>query len=258
MTEIADITERTKNLSEYDILIDSNCMLTINNCFRYWVQEDLASKSYPLGIKIQKESLTEAVHSDKTKELLHSIEPLEDFNQYSYKLSPHCKIKANFTVETDITIVNPTASITFAIMTNDGIKWCETAGDYKYSYQEIWGRVNGREIAVSDPVAINDDALSVTTAGVLFTLGKDSDSCEGLIRLYRTKTEDDNESTCYVDVPLCGTQYIYDNGISVCGYKWSSQLPSDEVVTIDSDVTTLGFKANVAYTISSDVLKILK
>ena len=47
-----------------------------------------------------------------------------------------------------------------------------------------------------------------------------------LIRLYRklVKYPDGafplEESYDYVDVPVCGSQSLYDNGISVCGYKW--------------------------------------
>lgn len=302
VTEEAGIAERTQNLSGYDIGVDRHSVLTINNCFRYWVREDLAGKSYPFGIKILRES------DDKVKELSASVDiaekvesvsnnsvdgtedygqnlssdpdPFDDFNIFNYKLSAHCKIKQNFKIEKDFVVAEPNATMSFALMPIGMVNWLEEIDDtdnrvtkYRYSFLTIWGRSDGQEIAAAFAEGTRCDIGELeipkdengNRLGVLLTLYTQTDRYDVVIRLYRTKTETDagadktlpSVSVSYVDVPLCGSQYLFDNGISVCGYKWNTVLPDGGNLITRDDISALGFKDDVAYAVNPEGIEII-
>ena len=60
-----------------------------------------------------------------------------------------------------------------------------------------------------------------------------------MVRLFRESTKESNGEIQifyeYVDVPVCGTQYLYDNGVSVSGYQWKSEGASSLFLQNTSD-----------------------
>lgn len=78
-----------------------------------------------------------------------------------------------------------------------------------------------------DVVKITDEKSKQTSfyfsPGVLLDMSEDVNGNCTLVRLIREKNENNvlNNSFQEVYVPVCGSRYLYDNGISVCGYKWS-------------------------------------
>lgn len=58
-----------------------------------------------------------------------------------------------------------------------------------------------------------------------------------MVRLIREKITDNSFQE--VSVPVCGSRYLYDNGISVCGYKWSEPFKFLQFETSDKNMEML-------------------
>ena len=48
--------------------------------------------------------------------------------------------------------------------------------------------------------------------------------------------------THYVDVPICGTKHLYENGISICGYKW--QKLTEGILSGNTNIKSISYKGN--------------
>lgn len=60
-------------------------------------------------------------------------------------------------------------------------------------------------------------------------------------RLYRGRKDSGNvRYTHYVDVPICGTQYLYENGISICGFRWKEL--TDGLMVGNADIESICYK----------------
>ena len=71
--------------------------------------------------------------------------------------------------------------------------------------------------------------LEQSREGVLLNLNNQGKTF--ILRLIRIKIETDKISQWYVDVPITGNAIIYDNGVSVNGYKWINSTQSPEVAS---------------------------
>lgn len=236
------LQNRMNHISEFDICIDEHTILSLDNCFRYWIRTDLAGKSYPCGIKMAK-----VIKGELTSE------SIDDFNDYSYKLSSHGQIKVNFNVEKQFTLKNPNINISGSCQVNNSANWLIESGKYSYSFLILWDRQRNIVETFSGDLKNNKNfgfplpfpqenkvggpvVLSLTTStdggGVLLKFTVDVFDYEMMVRLFRNKVDDGGHliSRSYVDVPVCGTRFLYDNGISVCGYKWKAveELPDVE------------------------------
>ena len=49
----------------------------------------------------------------------------------------------------------------------------------------------------------------------------------------------------YVDVPVCGATFLYDNGVSVCGFPWQDYTRADEI-TLNKGVDSVEISASRA------------
>ena len=56
---------------------------------------------------------------------------------------------------------------------------------------------------------------------------------QAMVRLIRTG----NNTTKYVDLPFTGTHFIYDNGLSVCGFPWKN---ADNSITEITGIMPIG------------------
>lgn len=254
-----------ETLSEYDLCIDKDCIVAIDNCFRYWIRRNLAGKSYPFGIKVKKDSGS----------------PLDDFNTFSYKLSGHGQIKANFNIEKDFIVTKPNSLINGTCMVNEYVPWLidsDTSTDkkntdfntntytsivsdlytdtntYTYFYQIIWdlsrtlvADLNGYDDArtvYGDRFKFSNNVLQPEKdqSGVLIQIFEYESDSETLIRLFR----EGPDGIKYVDVPLCGTNVLYDNGKTVCGYRWQAYIAPTTPSTLCTDYDFLWFKGDIA------------
>ena len=64
----------------------------------------------------------------------------------------------------------------------------------------------------------------------------------GIIRITRRGAGGSLE---YVDVPVCGAKFLYDNGVSVCGFPWQDYTRADEI-TLNKGVDSVEISASRA------------
>jgi hypothetical protein len=192
--------------------------------YRYWVTHGLPTKVYTFGIKIQK-----ILYNDQGA--ISSTPSFDEFNDFSYKLSRESFISVGFGIDKTFTIHSPNYDVTTNKQKNAGLIWLGASGLYLYYYQIIWD--NERNIIATfnssqlhEIPTLYGDPLNFTqnqagAALLSFSTGIDDvNNFEFTIRLFRRRSTDATTAWKTVDVPVCGAQILYDNGISVCGYKW--------------------------------------
>ena len=100
------------------------------------------------------------------------------------------------------------------------------------------------EVTVRDEFSVSyiDDKQEKTRSvvkGVLIVLP----SVYGVVRIKRMKS---TGADCrYVDVPVCGAKFLYDNGVSVCGFPWQDYTHNDEI-TLNKGVDSVEISASRA------------
>ena len=98
------------------------------------------------------------------------------------------------------------------------------------------------EVTVRDEFSVSyiDDKQEKTRSvvkGVLIVLP----SVYGVVRIKRMKS---TGADCrYVDVPVCGAKFLYDNGVSVCGFPWQDYTHNDEI-TLNKGVDSVEISAS--------------
>lgn len=100
------------------------------------------------------------------------------------------------------------------------------------------------EVTVRDEFSVSyiDDKQEKTRSvvkGVLIALP----CVYGVVRIKRMKS---SGADCrYVDVPVCGAKFLYDNGVSVCGFPWQDYTHNDEI-TLNKGVDSVEISASRA------------
>ena len=211
-----------RNATEYDVQIDRHTIVKIRNMFRYWVTHDLPTKVYTFGIKIQK--------------ILYgpngiSTSPFDEFNDFSYKLSRESCILVGFGIDKTFTIHTPNQAVSTDKQKNNGLIWLGASGLYLYYYQIVWDKERNiiatfNSSQLHEIPTLYGDPLNFTqnqegAALISFSTTNDVNNNEFMVRLYRRRSTDATTAWKTVDVPVCGSQILYDNGISVCGYRWN-------------------------------------
>lgn len=82
--------------------------------------------------------------------------------------------------------------------------------------------------------------------GLLLNIGtnsydgpSDGNGNQVVIRLMRART---SGNTAYhsIEIPVCGTRFLYDNGLSVCGFKWKQET-SIAPLTVNTMIQSIHF-----------------
>lgn len=100
------------------------------------------------------------------------------------------------------------------------------------------------EVTVRDEFSVSyiDDKQEKTRSvvkGVLIALP----CVYGVVRIKRMKS---SGADCrYVDVPVCGAKFLYDNGVSVCGFPWQDYTHNAEI-TLNKGVDSVEISASRA------------
>ena len=241
-------------VTEAEISIDQNSRLNLINAYRYRGGDNFG-KMYTTGVKIYKNYNP----ASETNELF------EEFNRYCYKLSQNCQISSDYKIETSFVVDKfEPASTPVLAMTNDDTRWVGDKGFYAYSYQILLdghrhlGWPTGelmtvpvhtapdedspnKQKSVSAENAANSEMIEINGKGVLFVL---QGPINGVLRLVRKKV---GEASKYADIPLSGTCYIYDNGVSVHGYPWNNHTSDIELLDLANPewVEIKGTKAQI-------------
>lgn len=224
-------------ISSSDIDIDRYTILNITNTFRYWFARGFG-KNYTFGITLQKTGQTES-----------SAEPFEEFNKFSYAYSYKCSVGTDFNINTQFSIRKPTSYNGFSLQKNAGVVWEYLPGYYSYDIQAYWDQErellysnNGNLIFELQESKTRNRVINITdenqTNGILIAIRTPEFRSGANLRLIRKRYEDDTCTTLcetqIVDLPICGTEYLYDNGLSICGFKWHEPKDSAVLSSINS------------------------
>lgn len=254
---LLDFRNHINNISECDIAIDKNTIINIENVYRYEIGTIGFAKMYPCGIRINKVEKNETEDENNNKIItFNHTESFEEFNNYSYIASCNSQIHSGFKFNIHDTIKENNKPNIYCSMQNNNVYWFIESGLYNYYYQIVWDRTRGIKkitsstnsstctkkinwsgdqptltneinlISSKDDTGIWIDKINYPK-GVLLCLSEDTNGNCSMVRLIREKvTGDPNLNNLEFEaqevyIPICGTQFLYDNGISVCGYKWS-------------------------------------
>lgn len=223
--------ERFKNMSEIDIKIDNKSFLNIENEYRYEIVAGF-NVVRPVGITVGTDN------GDFT-----------EFNQKSYAYSSNSYISSNYALNGSATFNDLNKMYIDNVQRVSNTDWFGESGDYLYSYQlvpdaerGIYECYNGR--FTNAITAYYDNKTKPTLKlekhgnGVLLGFTNQSNVRGVMLRLFRTRVKSESDHTPLnvetVDVPFVGGKALYDNGISICGYKWreidSVPEPTSKVV----------------------------
>lgn len=196
-----DKYERINNICEYDVKIDEFTILDVANEFRY-EQVVGANKTLPFGISINTPN-----------------EGLKAFNDKSYMFSKRSSVVCDYGVQGTGRLNKINDVSVFHVQNVEWVTWFRPGGRYTYSYQvlpDIDRNIYGVNNGTVTNKAGGGTVLSLTEYGNGVLLGVKGGDTN--LRLYRTCV-DDGIMEC-VTIPIAGSRMLYDNGISVCGYKW--------------------------------------
>lgn len=240
-----------------DIALDKQSKLSLSNVYRYWTGEGFSSM------------LTCGVHVCVRLDDGSFGEVLDVFKRFSYALSKNCQIstgfKANMHFEEgglmDVPDPRPYG------MLNAGVAWVGDTDVYNYECQLIIDRVrsigwtadgygmqklqiwNGESfvdnVMVNDEIKVDytdEDDNQIKTRDVVKGVLLVIPPIYGIIRITRRGAGGSLE---YVDVPVCGAKFLYDNGVSVCGFPWQYYTRADEI-TLNKGVDSVEISASRA------------
>lgn len=240
-----------------DIALDKQSKLSLSNVYRYWTGEGFSSM------------LTCGVHVCVRLDDGSFGEVLDVFKRFSYALSKNCQIstgfKANMHFEEgglmDVPDPRPYG------MLNAGVAWVGDTDVYNYECQLIIDRVrsigwtadgygmqklqiwNGESfvdnVMVNDEIKVDytdEDDNQIKTRDVVKGVLLVIPPIYGIIRITRRGAGGSLE---YVDVPVCGAKFLYDNGVSVCGFPWQDYTRADEI-TLNKGVDSVEISASRA------------
>lgn len=209
--KMEDKENRLERICEYDILIDNRAYVDISNEYRYELVVGFG-RVVPSGIKIT------------TPE-----GEFREFNEKSYVFSQKCHIGPNYGLQATARLNNMNKAGVDFLQVCEWVNWFRPTGAYTYSFQyapdlkrgiyecrdgKVIRKVNNGQVVI----------LEKYDLGTLLVLGENGAPIRSNLRLFRTRQKSVSDasplSVEYVDVPVTGSRYIYDNGISVCGNKW--------------------------------------
>jgi len=199
---------RLMSISDYDIAIDSKTQLSLNNVFRY----DVPMK---IGIDIQNMfGVNVANINNKGK-----FESNKSFNRYSHQLSKSGKINKSNKTEKLSSNMSPGKSRIY-LYGKATATWLGETGDYSYSFEILDdnGRVTNKSNSLSSYTE-NRSTIHLEKGGdgILLCL---TDTGEAGKNVYLKMKRRGADGIKTVELPITGSEHIYDNGISVSGYKW--------------------------------------
>lgn len=209
--------------TEYDIEIDSISELKIQNCFRYWLSESFG-KMYVIGVKIAKRNSQ------------NELEPVSEFNNFSYALSHIGSISQGFQAEGHFDFGNDKAPAIDNFQRNAGVKWIKNVDDsdsysVTYSYQIPWDLERKIYMDWNGSILKSITFYAGEMTNIItsqnneypdgFLIAINNKCLKFPLRLIRTiQYNNGHLETAHVDIPICGATFLYDNGISICGHQW--------------------------------------
>lgn len=226
-SEIAGIPASSVN--EFDVQISSRCSLEFSQSYRYCVRAGAITLMSPFGLAVCRENGTT---------------PVTEFNDYSYNLSSNGRITCGYHVMNTAYSNKLNVPTAYGFGANGDTRWVASSGNYYYKYQVLWDRT--RKIVgnsgILTPYGSSQTYFSFTTnqGGLLFHLAgaEASNGNQTMLRLYRGTSTNYSH---YVDIPIAGANYLYDNGVSVCGFKWKMLTSAENITTANTNITSIRY-----------------
>ncbi len=221
----------SEDICEYDIDIDRESEISLMNVFRYRITDSSVGDMNFTGIAIRKVTYGYNSQNEVTTE---SYEDFPGFNDFSYILSKSGKISSGFHVVKHFVVDGLTENVSIVPQNNPTMKWMAESGYCEYRFQMILdkqrplvGTNNGSQLFNTEFPGDQDGSRTMgQTGGVLLAINPETpiNGNHKLLRVYRYIQNEFGLtiSRHYVDIPLTGTIVLYDNGISVNGYKWKT------------------------------------
>jgi len=209
---------RIRQQCAYDIAVDENSSISIKNQLRFPLVKNLGYYGmFAMGIQIAKYP---AVND--------SWQPLADFNNISYKLSKESLID-NYRVRYPNLLSVGTISKPgiHANGPNANGQWLYDSGYYEYSIS--YTNDSGTTITETTSrvqLIYNDGTPSkvnnVNRCGYLFSVGNTVRETTVSITRHRftSSTQSTPTQVHTVLLHICGASVLYDNGITINGYRW--------------------------------------
>ena len=221
----------SEEICEYDIDIDLNTELNISNTYRYRITNSGAGAMHQTGIAMRAVTYTYNSNNEVTDE---SYVDFTQFNDYSFMLSKQGQISPGLCVLKDFTVNGVNETVGMTPQYNNTMTWMAESGYCEYRFQMIFdkqrplvGTFNSSQLFSTEfPENQDGNRIMGHTGGILLAINPESElnGNHKLLRVYRYIKNEYEQIICrhYVDIPLSGTRLLYDNGISINGYKWET------------------------------------
>ncbi len=257
-----------------DIALDRQSKLNLSNVYRYWGGEGFSSM-LTCGVHV-----CEWMDDGSFGEVLDVFKRFSYVLSRNCQISTGFKANMHFEESGLMDVPDPrphgmlNAGVAWVLMYDTGEtdnegnkKYEKDVGTYTYECQLLLDSKRGigwtyddkqtmrnlpiwngdgfvDEVTVRDEFSVSyiDDKQEKTRSvvkGVLIALP----CVYGVVRIKRMKSTGDD---CrYVDVPVCGAKFLYDNGVSVCGFPWQDYTHNDEI-TLNKGVDSVEISASRA------------
>ena len=257
-----------------DIALDKQSKLSLSNVYRYWTGEGFSSM-LTCGVHV-----CEWMDDGSFGEVLDVFKRFSYALSRNCQISTGFKANMHFEEGGLMDVPDPrpygmlNAGVAWVLMYDTGEtdnegnkKYEKDVGTYTYECQLLLDSKRGigwtyddkqtmrnlpiwngdgfvDEVTVRDEFSVSyiDDKQEKTRSvvkGVLIALP----CVYGVVRIKRMKSTGDD---CrYVDVPVCGAKFLYDNGVSVCGFPWQDYTHNDEI-TLNKGVDSVEISASRA------------
>lgn len=257
-----------------DIALDRQSKLNLSNVYRYWGGEGFSSM-LTCGVHV-----CERMDDGSFGEVLDVFKRFSYALSRNCQISTGFKANMHFEESGLMDVPDPrphgmlNAGVAWVLMYDTGEtdnegnkKYEKDVGTYTYERQLLLDSKRGigwtyddkqtmrnlpiwngdgfvDEVTVRDEFSVSyiDDKQEKTRSvvkGVLIALP----CVYGVVRIKRMKS---TGADCrYVDVPVCGAKFLYDNGVSVCGFPWQDYTHNDEI-TLNKGVDSVEISASRA------------
>ena len=257
-----------------DIALDKQSKLSLSNVYRYWTGESFSSM-LTCGVHV-----CGRLDDGSFGEVLDVFKRFSYALSRNCQISTGFKANMHFEESGLMDVPDPrphgmlNAGVAWVLMYDTGEtdnegnkKYEKDVGTYTYECQLLLDSKRGigwtyddklamrnlpiwngdgfvDEVTVRDEFSVSyiDDKQEKTRSvvkGVLIALP----CVYGVVRITRKKS---SGADCkYVDVPVCGAKFLYDNGVSVCGFPWQDYTQNDEI-TLNKGVDSVEISASKA------------
>ena len=207
--------QRLATMSDHDICVGKDCNVTLRNEYRFEAARHGVAVMHTFGVQLLK--------YDENKK---TTAPFTEFNSLSHLLSQECQIAAHTLSHMPIKPLNGGVSLS-VYDTNESVQWFgpekKTYCRYKFEILDTNGATkSATEYSKAYEVTGCSDA-NMKQKGILINVNSDTDGRRFRVKVVRQMSSSasfGSSTTATAIVPICGTRTLYDNGISICGFKW--------------------------------------